>query len=281
MRLSKLIILITSGILSSSLAPAQTVPQFAARQDYISTYTYWVEIGDTNGDGIPDMIGTNEGAGVFVLFGNGDGTFRYGPFSDLTSGLEGTYFQVADVNGDGILDFVFSAFHNSGAANPQMLVALGNGDGTFSLSGLYPVGTDSDYAGNPVVMDFNGDGKLDVAVCDHERDMDFQRQRRRDVSTCYPRDFHFRRRALGWVRFQPGWSYGSCREWERRVCGLWFRKRKISKPVSISVRLRIRLILPWGPRRRVAFPDLQSLLSISRTHSFIQVTVLEGFCHLG
>ena len=162
MRLSKLIILITSGILSSSLAPAQTVPQFAARQDYISTYTYWVQIGDTNGDGIPDMIAA-DGPTVKVLFGNGDGTFRYGPISALDGRLDGSTFQVADVNGDGILDFVMAPLGSTTPNPSYLLIGYGNGDGTFSLGPVYPIGND-DLGGSTVIADFTGDGKLDIAV---------------------------------------------------------------------------------------------------------------------
>jgi len=59
-----------------------------------------------------------------------------------------TPMTVADFNGDGIPDLVFGGF-----------VYLGNGDGTFRGVWLGQIGFGA-------VGDFNGDGKLDVAITD-------------------------------------------------------------------------------------------------------------------
>ncbi len=49
------------------------------RHDYACVST---AVADVNGDGIPDMVCTANG--VQVLLGNGDGTFRNGPLSDIS-----------------------------------------------------------------------------------------------------------------------------------------------------------------------------------------------------
>jgi hypothetical protein len=53
-------------------------PTFFARRDY-SLGSSYVTVFDANGDGIPDIVGTD--SNVNVLLGNGDGTFREGPTS--------------------------------------------------------------------------------------------------------------------------------------------------------------------------------------------------------
>ena len=103
-------------------------------------------IGDFNGDGKLDLA-----VGGVVYLGNGDGTFRapvtyflpYGGFSAVA----------ADINGDGILDIVTNG----------VSVLLGNGDGTFTPFGGVNLGGNKS-ASSVNIADFNGDGKLDLAV---------------------------------------------------------------------------------------------------------------------
>jgi hypothetical protein len=63
---------------------------------------------------------------------------------------------VGDFNGDGKLDVALVDLSNN-----CVYVALGNGDGTFSLGVSYPVGA-GPYA--IISADFNNDGKLDLAI---------------------------------------------------------------------------------------------------------------------
>jgi len=114
--------------------------------------------GDFNNDGKLDIV-VASGPNVYVLKGNGDGTFNSaqgsaGPANSVITGI-----HVFDVNGDGKLDLIVN-----GKRGTTGLVAtmLGNGDGTFQP----PVETD--YTGiassSVVIADFNGDGALDVAL---------------------------------------------------------------------------------------------------------------------
>jgi len=65
----------------------------------------------------------------------------------------------ADFNGDGNLDLAVVDTPQSGTGAVSIL--LGNGDGTFQAQKMYAVGN---VPKSIAVGDFNGDGKLDLAV---------------------------------------------------------------------------------------------------------------------
>ena len=117
-----------------------------------------IAVGDFNGDGKADLAVVNFGDwNVYVLPGNGDGTFQAARSVYFASG-GGFPWSIAagDFNRDGKLDLAVSNYGDN-----SLSVLLGNGDGTFQAPLTSPVGT------NPAqvtVGDFNGDGKLDLAV---------------------------------------------------------------------------------------------------------------------
>ncbi len=106
--------------------------------------------GDINGDGHADIAVMNA-AGLNVLLGNGDGSFK--PLLNYPKAMGGSV-AIGDFNRDGLGDVVV-------ASATGAIVMLGKSDGTLQPAVTYAAG------GNPfqvIVGDFNGDGLEDLAV---------------------------------------------------------------------------------------------------------------------
>jgi uncharacterized protein (TIGR03437 family) len=116
-------------------------------------------VGDVNGDNIPDLVVASENLGgvakISVFLGDGDGTFQ--PEKDVVASNTGSIVSMAsgDLNGDGRLDL---AFTTNQASQPALMIALGNGDGTFSTPVSYASGGSDSIA----IGDMNGDGYPDI-----------------------------------------------------------------------------------------------------------------------
>jgi hypothetical protein len=140
------------------------------RQNLLATQSNSTISADLNGDGIPDLIQTSfyfsnldhSQGGVIVYLGIGNG--NYGAPTIYPTGSPNSFWVSAgDFNGDGKIDLaVANDCSDPSCTQGGVAILLGNGDGTFQPPVVYGSG-----AANSLTLttgDFNGDGKLDVAV---------------------------------------------------------------------------------------------------------------------
>ena len=157
-----------SGGNSVSVIVSNGNETFQTRTDFdAGTTPRAVATGDFNSDGVPDLVVTNSNCANFptcgastisILLGNGDGTFQ-GPASYSTGTDTYPYYVVVgDFNGDGIQDIAVANY-----ATNTVSVFLGNGSsGTFQPH--IDTSTGGEEPTSIATGDFNGDGKLDIAV---------------------------------------------------------------------------------------------------------------------
>ncbi|HEY6293675.1 MAG TPA: choice-of-anchor D domain-containing protein, partial [Terriglobia bacterium] len=152
----------TSNVVFFQVTPSATEVSFSGGSAPTASGPLSVVAADFNSDGKQDLAVANESAdSVSILLGNGNGTFQ--SHVDYATGLGPQDVVVGDFNGDGKLDLaVADAGENSqGQVADTVSILLGNGNGTFQ--------SHVDYATGQVpvriaIGDFNGDGKLDLAV---------------------------------------------------------------------------------------------------------------------
>ena len=117
-----------------------------------------VEVLDTNGDGMLDVLATGvaDGGGgqLWCLLGSGDGQLQLHR-SSLMGAVAGD-FVTTDLDGDGHLDCIVA---DRGAH--ELLVALGAGDGSFEVVDRLRV---ADQPDSVRLADLNGDGRDDLTV---------------------------------------------------------------------------------------------------------------------
>ena len=125
----------------------------------VGTGPFDITSGDFDRDGKPDLAVTNaDSNSVTVLYGAGDGTFPRSRLVTFNASVQSPRgIRAADVNGDGIVDLVITAYNSN-----TVMTLLGDGTGGFP-SGPGMTG----YAPHPqgeAIGDFNHDGKADIAV---------------------------------------------------------------------------------------------------------------------
>jgi hypothetical protein len=133
--------------------------------------------GDFNGDGKADLFYYDLNGGKKILLSNGDGTFNeQNPITSITGNEWALNPTLIDFDGDGDTDFIAA---RTTQFNPTVTIpgpplgtvnVLGwylyecNGDGTFIERGEINLGTPAGKIASFQPVDFNGDGKTDLAV---------------------------------------------------------------------------------------------------------------------
>ncbi|MBI4164406.1 MAG: VCBS repeat-containing protein, partial [Acidobacteria bacterium] len=114
---------------------------------------------DFDGDSVLDLAVTNFSASTISIFlGNGNGTFQAGV--NFVTSLSPNFLTTQDFDGDGTLDLATSTTNGAQTAG-NVEILRGNGDGTFQFRLLFPAASG---AFGVASGDFNGDGRIDVAV---------------------------------------------------------------------------------------------------------------------
>jgi FG-GAP-like repeat/Abnormal spindle-like microcephaly-assoc'd, ASPM-SPD-2-Hydin/FG-GAP repeat len=147
-----------------------------------------IQTADFNNDGIPDLALTTS-TGVEVMLGKGDGTFASPTVSNL--GFAQSAITVSDFNLDGKQDIAVGA----GTGNlSDILILLGNGDGTFQLAPGYFLADNYIEGDNLAAVDVNGDGYPDIVTGSESLLLN---RPRGAVASVLPKALNFRSEVVG------------------------------------------------------------------------------------
>jgi hypothetical protein len=114
--------------------------------------------GRLNGDSFVDIAVANRDTSQVVVFlGKGDGTFQSPTFNPVGPGPAA--LALADLDSDGKLDL--AVVNADAIADQNVSLLYGNGDGTFRADVRTTAET---FATAIALADFDGDGKIDMAV---------------------------------------------------------------------------------------------------------------------
>ncbi len=165
-----------SGLMAESLIPYNVTyscgaTSFGAKVDFTTgSVPYNISLGDLDGDGKTDMVGSNQNSNSISVYRNtGNGAISSSSFEtkiDFASGLSPNTISLADIDGDGKLDI---AVTNTGSNTVSIFKNVSSNGSISSTSfeakvdfvtGSFPVGisfSDIDYDGKPDIVVANRD----------------------------------------------------------------------------------------------------------------------------
>ncbi len=133
---------------------------FPLHSDFTTTD---IALGNFNGDTYPDMaVVTSSPYNLYILLGNGDGTFSPGNIYTITTTIVNKSILIGNFNGDTHEDIAI-VDADKDMNSDKILFFYGKGDGTFSAP--MEMRTGSAYPTRDVTSgDFNSDGVTDMAI---------------------------------------------------------------------------------------------------------------------
>jgi hypothetical protein len=112
-------------------------------------------VGDVDGDGDPDLVVARAFSGFSVLPNSGTGTFG-AAINTANTIANYVAVSIADMDGDTHQDIVASDYSG------RIFLHYGFSTGSFDLPEVYAVDPDAAYS---LVVDLDGNGNLDIVVC--------------------------------------------------------------------------------------------------------------------
>jgi hypothetical protein len=126
-----------------------------------------VEVHDLNGDGFPDLavLQAQESESFHLFINDGKGHFTMRTIFQKVPIMGHTYFEMADFNHDGKLDFLVTNGDNGEYLSPMkkyhgIRIYLNRGDLNFDEAYFFPM----NGVFKAMARDFDGDGDLDIAA---------------------------------------------------------------------------------------------------------------------
>jgi microcompartment protein CcmK/EutM len=156
----------TVSVLMNTTAPGATTPTFATQVTCATgTGPHAVAVADLNGDGLPDLLVANAGAGTVSVLMNttapGAATPTFATQQSFATGTFPTSVAVADLNGDGFPDLVVA---NESSDTVSVLLNTTTPDASTPSFHLQQTFATGNSPTSVVAADMNGDGLPDLVV---------------------------------------------------------------------------------------------------------------------